>query len=127
MLKAGGAYLPLDPEQPRDRLEFLLADSGAVLLVTDSALRDRAAGFTGPVVELDRLTGEGDDTPPEPLAGPGDLAYVIYTSGTTGRPKGVGVEHRHIVAYLEYIREDYDIAPDATFGCSSRSPSTSAC
>ena len=116
VLKAGGAYLPLDPEQPRDRLEFLLADSSAVLLVTDSALRDRAAGFAGPVVELDRLPGEGDDTPLEPLAGPGDLAYVIYTSGTTGRPKGVGVEHRHIVAYLEYIREDYGIAADATFG-----------
>ncbi|SNS98966.1 amino acid adenylation domain-containing protein [Streptosporangium subroseum] len=116
VLKAGGAYLPLDPEQPRDRLEFLLADSSAVMLVTDSALRDRVAGFTGPVVELDRLTGEGDDAPPEPLASPGDLAYVIYTSGTTGRPKGVGVEHRHIVAYLEYIREEYGIVPGATFG-----------
>ncbi|MFJ2034037.1 amino acid adenylation domain-containing protein [Streptosporangium sp. NPDC087985] len=115
VLKAGGAYLPLDPEQPRDRLEFLLADSAAVVLVTDSALRDRAAGFTGPVVELDRLS-EGDDTPLEPLAGPDDLAYVIYTSGTTGRPKGVGVQHRHIVAYLEYIREEYDIVPDAAFG-----------
>ncbi|MEU8271607.1 amino acid adenylation domain-containing protein [Sphaerisporangium sp. NPDC049002] len=116
VLKAGGAYLPLDPEQPRDRLEFLLADSSAVVLITDSALRDRAAGFTGTVVELDRLADEGDDTPLEPLAGPGDLAYVIYTSGTTGRPKGVGVQHRHIVAYLEYIREEYDIVPDAAFG-----------
>ncbi|GAA3508071.1 amino acid adenylation domain-containing protein [Streptosporangium album] len=115
VLKAGGAYLPLDPEQPRDRLDFLLADSSAVVLVTDSALRDRTEGFTGPTVELDRLD-EGDDTPLEPLAGPGDLAYVIYTSGTTGRPKGVGVQHRHIVAYLEYIREEYDIVPGAAFG-----------
>ncbi|MGV9779337.1 non-ribosomal peptide synthetase, partial [Streptosporangium sp. NPDC003464] len=116
VLKAGGAYLPLDPEQPRERLEFLLADSSAVALVTDSALRERAAGFTGSVVELDRPAGEGDDSPLEPLAGPDDLAYVIYTSGTTGRPKGVGVQHRHIVSYLEYIREDYDIVSGATFG-----------
>ncbi|MEU6743444.1 non-ribosomal peptide synthetase/MFS transporter [Streptosporangium sandarakinum] len=118
VLKAGGAYLPLDPEQPTDRLEFLLADSSAVLLVTSSSLRDRAPGFTGPVVELDRLddTSDEDDGPLEPLAGPGDLAYVIYTSGTTGRPKGVGVQHRHIVAYLEYIRAEYGIVPDAHFG-----------
>ena len=47
VLKAGGAYLPLDPEQPRERLAFMLADSSAVMLVTDSALRGRAAGFTG--------------------------------------------------------------------------------
>ena len=116
VLKAGGAYLPLDPEQPRVRSEFLLADSSAALLITDSALRDQAAGFTGPVIEVDRLATDGDDSPLDPLAGPGDLAYVIYTSGTTGQPKGVGVEHRQIVAYLEYIREEYDIAPGAAFG-----------
>ncbi|MGC5011355.1 amino acid adenylation domain-containing protein [Streptosporangium sp. DT93] len=121
VLKAGGAYLPLDPEQPRERLEFLLADSGAVVLVTDPALRDRAAGFTGTVVEVndtDRATGtDSEEEPPlEPVAGPGDLAYVIYTSGTTGRPKGVGVQHRHIVAYLEYVRRAYDIVPGAAFG-----------
>ncbi|MFI7539339.1 amino acid adenylation domain-containing protein [Streptosporangium sp. NPDC049376] len=116
VLKAGGAYLPLDPEQPRERMDLLLADASAVLLVTDSALRERASGFTGPVVEMDRLDGPGDDTPLEPVAGPGDLAYVIYTSGTTGRPKGVGVQHRHIVTYLEYIRQEYDIVPGATFG-----------
>ncbi|MEV4097973.1 non-ribosomal peptide synthetase/MFS transporter [Streptosporangium saharense] len=117
VLKAGGAYLPLDPEQPRERMNLLLADARAVLLVTDSALRERAGGFTGPVAELDRLDlSEGDDTPPEPVAGPDDLAYVIYTSGTTGRPKGVGVQHRHIVAYLEYVRQEYGIVPGAAFG-----------
>ncbi|GAA3015693.1 amino acid adenylation domain-containing protein [Streptosporangium longisporum] len=124
VLKAGGAYLPLDPEQPRERLEFLLADSGAVALVTGPALRDRVPGFTGRVVEVDGADDhdggdDGDDgaePPLEPVAGPGDLAYVIYTSGTTGRPKGVGVQHRHIVAYLEYVRRAYDIVPGATFG-----------
>ncbi|HEY2736799.1 MAG TPA: condensation domain-containing protein, partial [Thermoanaerobaculia bacterium] len=86
VLKAGGAYLPLDPAYPPERLAFLLADAGAAVLLTQSELAGRCGSFGGTVVELDRtdpteLTDRSDQLPPLP----GNLAYLIYTSGSTGR------------------------------------------
>ncbi|MCW6011289.1 AMP-binding protein, partial [Micromonospora sp. CPCC 205371] len=86
---AGGAYLPIDPEYPADRREFMLADAGADVLVTDV----RAVDGVEPVC-----------VPAEP----GQLAYVIYTSGSTGRPKGVMVEHASV--------RDLFRATDVVFG-----------
>ncbi|HEX8696157.1 MAG TPA: amino acid adenylation domain-containing protein, partial [Longimicrobium sp.] len=107
VLKAGGAYLPLDPSYPPDRLRYMLEDSGARVLVTQRALRDRLDGVLaaagGAVLCLDAdEPGEADSfeadsfetDAPAPAAAPANLAYVIYTSGTTGRPKGVMVPHR---------------------------------
>ncbi|WP_439951605.1 AMP-binding protein, partial [Actinomadura macra] len=84
VLKAGAAYLPLDPGYPPDRLEFMRADAGADRVVTSETL-----------AELMRADGPGLAAPVP--VGTGDLAYVIYTSGSTGTPKGVQVEHRQIV------------------------------
>ncbi|MER7756435.1 amino acid adenylation domain-containing protein [Kitasatospora sp. NPDC097643] len=118
VLKAGGAYLPVDPEQPRDRLEYVLADSGAALLVTDAAHRAKMPGFDGIVVELDteRASIAAEDDAAHTSTEPRALAYVIYTSGTTGRPKGVGVEHREIVDYLESIGTVLGAEPGAHYG-----------
>jgi amino acid adenylation domain-containing protein len=85
VLKAGGAYLPLDPAYPAERLAFMLADAQASLLITDTGVErigaPRAAGAP---------------------SGASNLAYLIYTSGSTGRPKGVMIEHRNALAFLDW-------------------------
>ena len=99
VLKAGAAYVPLDPDYPADRIGFILADCGARAVVTTAALAGKCAGFAGAVVVLEaqqrEILGESDArlASGEGCA-PEDLCYVIYTSGTTGRPKGVQIEHR---------------------------------
>jgi amino acid adenylation domain-containing protein len=95
VLQAGGAYTALDPRYPRERLEFVLADSGAAAVVTQALLRDRLPAGAPPTVLVD-----GDlASPPgaRHLPGTGSLAYVIYTSGSTGTPKGVAMPHRPLV------------------------------
>ncbi|GLY53410.1 non-ribosomal peptide synthetase [Lentzea sp. NBRC 102530] len=97
VLKAGGAYLPLDPGYPADRLAFMLADTAAPLVLTSAGLRDRIS-FAADVVCLDAdlLAAQPAGPLEVPVSGD-DLAYVMYTSGSTGQPKGVLVEHRGIV------------------------------
>ncbi|MFC0530978.1 amino acid adenylation domain-containing protein, partial [Phytohabitans kaempferiae] len=100
VLKAGGAYVPLDPEYPADRLAFMLADSGAPVVVTRQALAHLAEGHTGAVVCLDtdwEAIGKLPPTAPETGVTAEDLAYIMYTSGSTGLPKGVASPHRATV------------------------------
>ncbi|MFD8208923.1 amino acid adenylation domain-containing protein [Streptomyces sp. NPDC059695] len=118
VLKAGGGYLPLDPEQPPARLAHLVADSGAGVLITDTVLRARFGDH--PAADL--LTDDGsdatrwDESPLEEVSGPDHLAYVIYTSGSTGTPKGVAVQHRQILNYLAGAGDRLRIEPGAAFG-----------
>jgi amino acid adenylation domain-containing protein/non-ribosomal peptide synthase protein (TIGR01720 family) len=102
VLRAGGVYLPLDPALPRDRLAYVLGDSGAALLVTNSRLRERFAAAGRPRVlcldlepapVTDSFAGAAPRAPIDPLD-PEQAAYVIYTSGSTGAPKGVVLHHR---------------------------------
>src|SRR6266478_2972358 len=108
ILKAGGAYLPLDPSYPAERLSFMLADAGAAVLLTHSALRDRLGVHSARVVELDR---EADAIAAQPSLAPAasvqpqNLAYVIYTSGSTGTPKGVAVTHGGLSSLAIAMRE----------------------
>ncbi|MFJ3925912.1 amino acid adenylation domain-containing protein, partial [Streptomyces sp. NPDC090022] len=99
ILKAGAAYVPLDPGFPADRLGYMLADSGAPLVVTHGAVRDRLAGSGARLVDLDADAAEIGARPataPHTTVTADDLAYVIYTSGSTGNPKGVAIEHRNV-------------------------------
>jgi amino acid adenylation domain-containing protein len=99
VLKAGGAYLPLDPTHPTERLQYMIADAGARILLTTESLRDRVPSSGLPVVSIDgdaAALSERADDPASPVF-PSNAAYVIYTSGSTGRPKGVVVEHDHVV------------------------------
>ncbi|MFD9611092.1 amino acid adenylation domain-containing protein [Streptomyces sp. NPDC059083] len=118
VLKAGGGYLPLDPEQPPARLARLVADAGAKVLVTDTVLRPRFGDH--PAADLltddDADVTPGDGSPLEEVSGPDHLAYVIYTSGSTGAPKGVAVQHRQILHYLAGAGERLRIEPGASFG-----------
>ncbi|MFE2377487.1 amino acid adenylation domain-containing protein [Streptomyces sp. NPDC059398] len=123
ILASGGAYLPLSPEYPEERLRFMVRDSGTRLLVTQSHLADRARALAGPqatVIVLDGPAGErpagpsaaGETAAPLSAARPQDLAYVIYTSGSTGRPKGVMIEHRAVVSQLTWLRSTGHLGPD---------------
>ena len=99
ILKAGGAYLPLDPAYPRERLAFMLADAGAPVLVTHSALAGRLAAHHADTVRIDADAAAIAAQPasaPAVTLDPHHPAYVIYTSGSTGTPKGVVVAHRQL-------------------------------
>ncbi|HEX5708787.1 MAG TPA: amino acid adenylation domain-containing protein, partial [Pyrinomonadaceae bacterium] len=108
VLKAGGAYLPLDPEYPQARLAFMLADSRARVLLTQSSLSGRVPAGEAKVIRLDAEWAEVEKESgenPESLATPGNLAYVIYTSGSTGKPKGVAMPHRPLVNLVSWQRD----------------------
>ncbi|MBT2488423.1 LLM class flavin-dependent oxidoreductase [Streptomyces sp. ISL-96] len=103
VLKAGGAYLPLDPGYPADRIAFMAEDSRTPVIVTRAALARRIEGLPASPLLLD--TPEPDATPagaggPAAAVSPQHLAYVIYTSGSTGRPKGVMVSHRNVQTFF---------------------------
>ncbi|MBV9109352.1 MAG: amino acid adenylation domain-containing protein, partial [Gemmatimonadetes bacterium] len=98
IMKAGAAYVPIDPSAPDERIGFILGEAGARVVVADSAAISRPWAAERAVVAMDRpgeLSGH-PATAPEPRVGDGHLAYVLYTSGSTGRPKGVLVEHRSV-------------------------------
>ncbi|WP_406316875.1 amino acid adenylation domain-containing protein [Streptosporangium sp. NBC_01639] len=113
VLKAGGAYVPLDAEYPPSRLAFMLADSGAKVLLTQRHLRGLLPeGATKPVLLDDPESwGRQPADNPDPVAGPGDAAYMIYTSGSTGRPKGVVNSHRGIVNRLGWMQRRFGLTP----------------
>ncbi|MFJ7073617.1 amino acid adenylation domain-containing protein [Streptomyces sp. NPDC098781] len=112
VLKAGGAYLPLDPGHPAERLAQVLDDADPACVVTDAATAERLPTPGRPLVLLDRadLSGRPTFDPPRPLT-PSDPAYVIYTSGSTGRPKGVVVPHSAIDNRLRWMQHTYPLAP----------------
>jgi amino acid adenylation domain-containing protein/thioester reductase-like protein len=98
VLKAGGVYVPVDPANPPSRFHYLMADSGASVLVTTEVSRGAAPEGDWTTVLSDREhLADQPDTRPDCAAGPDNAAYVIYTSGSTGQPKGVTVTHRQIV------------------------------
>ncbi len=107
IMKAGAAYVPLDPAYPADRLAYMLQDSGAELLVTHRGLNKQLPAVGAVVVDLDEDRAAISARPksaPETAVSGGNLAYVIYTSGSTGRPKGVAVEHRTVLNLLANCR-----------------------
>ncbi len=112
VLKAGGAYLPLDPAYPRERLALLLEDSAARAVIGEAATAPRLAAEAEEKdvrwLSLDEdVEDEGSEENPAPAALPGNLAYLIYTSGSTGRPKAVGVEHRSAVGLMHWGRDSF--------------------
>ncbi|MFI9324914.1 amino acid adenylation domain-containing protein [Kitasatospora aureofaciens] len=116
VLKAGAAYVPLDPDYPADRLTYMIEDAGMRLLVTEERLCGRLPDSTARLVDLDREEARIATRPvtaPGPGPGPDNLAYVIYTSGSTGRPKGVLTTHRAVVR-LVHGTTFTDIGPDST-------------
>lgn len=103
VLKAGAAYIPLDPEFPAERVAAVLADANPTLILTQSSVASHLEMITGCFVKFDEARPEVDresDSPLSNVLSPESPAYVIYTSGSTGQPKGVQVPHRAIVNLL---------------------------
>ncbi|MFD0586351.1 amino acid adenylation domain-containing protein [Dactylosporangium darangshiense] len=111
VLKAGGAYLPLDVEYPADRLRFMLADSGADVVIGG---RSDLGEVTHRLDPDDPADADRPSTAPDVTTHPGQAAYVVYTSGSTGRPKGVVVSHRNLAAVIQAQRADLDVSADDT-------------
>ncbi|GAA1877660.1 Pls/PosA family non-ribosomal peptide synthetase [Streptantibioticus ferralitis] len=112
IMKAGAAYVPLDPSFPADRVAFIAQDAGLCDLVTTSTMSARTRGLPCQVLELDVDAGQLADQPddrPEGGVSASSLCYVIYTSGTTGRPKGVAVSHANIVNFLRVVTPIYRV------------------
>ncbi|MBL0388660.1 amino acid adenylation domain-containing protein [Tumebacillus sp. ITR2] len=115
VLKAGGAYVPIDPEYPEDRVGYLLKDSAALVLLTETAYLEKTT-FAGAVVDLKQPElYQGDSVDLDLLTTPNDLAYILYTSGSTGKPKGVMVQHASIVNYLYAMQAQYPMTAEDAF------------
>ncbi|QXH58577.1 non-ribosomal peptide synthetase [Pseudomonas maumuensis] len=113
VLKAGAAYVPVDPAHPSERLQYLIDDCAPKVVLTLSGLRDRLPATNVPVIELDRLpsaTAGLANPQVERLSG-ANLVYVIYTSGSTGQPKGVMVEHRMLANLVDWHCAAFDLHP----------------
>ncbi len=114
ILKAGAAFLPLDPTYPKERLAFMLEDSKAVLLLTQARVRKQFASSATRVIEIDRewhnIAQQPDHNPYCDIT-PDHLAYMIYTSGSTGKPKGVLIAHRGVCSMVEAEARQFDIGP----------------
>ncbi|OUC97475.1 non-ribosomal peptide synthetase/MFS transporter [Streptosporangium minutum] len=106
VLRAGGAYMPMEPAYPDDRLAYMIETSGARVVLAD---REHAGRVPGALV-LPDLLADGPDEPLEVDVTPGHLVHVIFTSGSTGRPKGAAIEHRSALHYLHGLAE---LVPDA--------------
>ncbi|WP_442604724.1 amino acid adenylation domain-containing protein [Paenibacillus elgii] len=121
VMKTGGAYLPIDPQYPEERIRFILEDAQAQIIVTTSQL----AAKLGPVITQAGMEAHSviciDEWLAQPCdcadnlnveVKPDDLAYVIYTSGSTGKPKGALIEHAGLVALIPYLVDRFGLTPD---------------
>ncbi|MBA1292719.1 amino acid adenylation domain-containing protein [Pseudomonas lurida] len=115
VMKAGGVYVPLDIEYPRDRLLYMLQDSHAQLLLTHSSVQQRLPipdGLHVLAIDQTQVWSDNRATAPDIALDGDNLAYVIYTSGSTGLPKGVAVAHGPLVAHIIATGERYETGPD---------------
>ncbi len=97
ILKAGCAYLPIDPEYPEQRIDYVLNDADTELVLTQSHLKTRFTSFSNPVIDIENVEVKTESQVVLPKVKENDIAYIIYTSGSTGKPKGVPVSHKNII------------------------------
>jgi amino acid adenylation domain-containing protein/non-ribosomal peptide synthase protein (TIGR01720 family) len=109
VVRAGGAWVPVDPEYPRDRVQFMLEDSGVPIVLATGAVAATLPAGGARVLLLDGVAEARDAGPALPWPAPDDTAYMIYTSGSTGRPKGARNAHRGIINRLRWMQEAYQL------------------
>ena len=113
VMKCGGAFIPMDPDYPADRIEYILNDSDGRFVITTA---DRTASYPGRAIDIEELLKEAQAQPDGNLdikVDPHDLAYLIYTSGSTGRPKGVMIEHLGAASFLTFYKSDTNFGSDS--------------
>lgn len=114
VLKAGAAYLPLDPNEPVSRVAWMLEDARVSVLLSQTGVADRLPASNVRVIDLDyaweQLTGDLKENQVSHVSNR-NLAYVIYTSGSTGQPKGVAIEHRSLVNLVTWHQSTYQVKP----------------
>ncbi|MEL7144749.1 MAG: amino acid adenylation domain-containing protein, partial [Bacteroidota bacterium] len=106
ILKAGAAYVPIDPNYPQERIRYVLEDSRAAFTLTQTDLCSKQLSFLEEeeVLQIDQIADEVSTSKPDVKISPDHLSYVIYTSGTTGKPKGVMIEHRSVINHVRGFR-----------------------
>ena len=117
VLKSGAAYVPVDPDYPAERTEFMLQDAGARIVITQKHLVDALPYTAATVICADtkRQNGVEQEVAMAHRPSSRDLAYMIYTSGSTGKPKGAMNAHRGIVNRLRWTRDEFALGPQAVF------------
>ncbi|MCP5048565.1 MAG: amino acid adenylation domain-containing protein, partial [bacterium] len=110
ILKVGGAYLPIDPEYPEDRVNFMLRDSGARVLLSESSKLSELSKDCM-LLDIKEIGKKAKNSLAQP-AQPAQLSYIIYTSGSTGKPKGVMIEHKNVVRLLFNDKFQFDFNDD---------------
>lgn len=116
VLKAGAAYVPVDPAHPSERIAYSLTDAGVTCIITEAQFIHAVDGVA-PLLVIDDATAAVERTPlgpPTTMAGGEDLAYVMYTSGSTGRPKGVEVTHGNVINFLRSMASEPGFGPHDT-------------
>ncbi|OMC41454.1 non-ribosomal peptide synthetase [Mycobacterium sp. GA-1841] len=111
VLKAGAAYLPIDPAVPSARLDFLLRDTAPAAVITTEYLRHRLDQFDGLIIDVDDRAVAGGPSAGLPMPAPDDIAYAIYTSGTTGTPKGVAITHHNVTRLFDSLDVGLELGP----------------
>ena len=109
VLRSGSAYMPLDPTYPPERLELMLKDSGAEILIAEKNLIERVGNFSGKILTTDTIENLPELSGQLPLPEKNDLFILLYTSGSTGTPKGVMLEHGNLAQFCEWAVEFYGI------------------
>jgi non-ribosomal peptide synthetase component F len=108
VLKAGAAYVPVDPSYPASRIEYIVNDSSPALVISDKELDADRAKLIGDARVLNLEGNDFTEEPYQEIVAPDQLAYIIYTSGTTGNPKGVQIEHGHVNRLLFNSEDIFD-------------------
>ncbi|MFB2896610.1 amino acid adenylation domain-containing protein [Aerosakkonemataceae cyanobacterium BLCC-F50] len=122
IMKAGGAYIPLDPDYPQERLNFILADTQAKVILTQNSLIEKFSDLENPVISFDshwQKISQLNENNPENTTTPDNLIYVIFTSGSTGKSKGVAVEHKQLINYVQGIKERVFPEPGGRYALAS--------
>ena len=112
VLKAGCAYQPLDPSYPTERLNFMMKDASARLLIADADLRPLVNEYEGEVLLTSEISSLPNATAPDVTIEPDQLFIMLYTSGSTGVPKGCQLTHRNLVAFCNWFHNYYDLTPE---------------
>jgi amino acid adenylation domain-containing protein len=118
IIKAGAAYVPIDPSFPKERVDFILDDAQAPAVLTRQTLLEKFSGCKARVINVDadwQTIADYSDENPHSHVEPGNLIYIIFTSGSTGTPKGVAIEHRQLLNYIYAVRQRLQLPFPASY------------